>query len=215
MLAPFISALGGGAGWRRPPPPPPPPGPGTARKTSRTGVSVRRSGAVATPRVVRITRHPSTAACRAPEAASARPAGDLPAAARRNKPPTSAGSMVPRRIRTALTASPAAMKRPSTVAIVPAATSALASRVRAPAARATSRAVKTSGAAVLAEDMEVAGCPQPQNPCRLCGRPKDSVSQFFGRYSFDLLGRTPTYPAGLCSSSDSPPSEGTPCPGAL
>ena len=36
MLAPFNSALGGGAGWRRPPPPPPPPGPGTARKTSRT-----------------------------------------------------------------------------------------------------------------------------------------------------------------------------------
>jgi hypothetical protein len=39
--------------------------------------------------------------------------------------------------------------------MVPAVTSALTWRVRAPAARATSRAVKT---AVIAEDMEIAGC---------------------------------------------------------
>jgi hypothetical protein len=60
-------------------------------------------------------------------------------------------------MRTPLTASLAGMKCPSTVAIVPDARSALASRVRTPAARAISLAVKTSVAVAVVEDMEVAG----------------------------------------------------------
>ena len=66
----------------------------------------------------------------------------------------SSGGVAPRRIRTARTASPAATKRPSTVPIVPAATSAMAWLIRAPATSAISRTVKTSGTAVMTEDME-------------------------------------------------------------
>jgi hypothetical protein len=60
-------------------------------------------------------------------------------------------------MRTPRIASPAGTKWPSTVAIVPDATSAFASRVRTPAARAISLAVKTSVAVAVVEDMEVAG----------------------------------------------------------
>lgn len=187
MLGPFSSAFGGGAGCLRPPPPPPPPGPGVARKTRRTGVSARRSGAVATPRVVSNSRHPSTAACSAPEAARAPPGDDRPAACGLNSCRELSGLGEPRRIRTARIASPAGMNCPSTVPIVPSATSAWAARVRTPAARAISRAVKTSGTAAMTEDMEVAGSAGAK-PLPRYRRRRDFFHRFFGRYSLYLLG---------------------------
>jgi len=204
MLGPFICAFGGGTGWRSPPPPPPPPGPGVARNTSRTSVSARCSAGAAAPRVARKTRQPRTVAWIAPEAASPRPGDRTPAAGGRNSSAASSGGVAPCRIRTARTASLAATKCPSTVPIVPAAMSAAAWLVRAPAARAISRAEKTSGTAVMTEDM--GSCPSPSAKRLPTIRTTEGSLRPFFRPIFLRSVEEPA--AGLCSRRDTRVREG-------
>jgi hypothetical protein len=112
------------------------------------------SGALATPIVVSSASTPSIAACSAPDAASARPGESFDVVSGPNSS-RSAGAEVPwLRRRTARTASEGGTNRPPIVPIVPDTISDRTSRTATPAARAISRAVKTSGAEAVTDDME-------------------------------------------------------------
>lgn len=154
-LTPFNSARFGGAGCRKPPPPPPPPGPGVARNTIRI---LERSGAtswdaVVTPSVV-IARMPANIRpWSAPDAARARP-GDVWAVAGGLKICRGPDGTRPRRNSwTARTARSWATNRPSRVRNAPDRMEASTSPRATPAARAISRALKTSEAWAVMVDM--------------------------------------------------------------
>ena len=135
-----------GAGWRSPPPPPPPPGPGLTRNTSRAGCS-----APARPWPDSSCPRPSAArrrrpACRRPEAVSGPP-----------RPPAGCRAWaeeLTRRCRSGLQSAQQQhgahrflgrrRTRRRATRSTPDASSASASPIEAPAARAISRAVKTS-----------------------------------------------------------------------